>query len=535
MRSIRVFLFALVAICLLLAASAFALVVQRTNAIGRQQVEAQAQETTRALSQAVDQELERGIGILAALGASEAARKQDWASLDRQARAALRSADSWIVVHDRSGQQLVNTRLAPGAPLPRAAPPAAMWSELTAGKPRVCNLVSGVVERNIVCVDWPIGNGPQPQYAVSMIFKPSAFGSIVTRADVGSGNIATLVDRSNRIIWRNTGAEEFVGREATGKMLEALRSASRSGILETRSLEGVDMLSAFNRSTLSGWAVIVGTPLRQIESGAREAFWRGSMIALSVLLFGGALALLLGARLVSAVNALADATASGSAEKPARPTGFREIDAAAEALRSSFAAKAESDRHQQMLVGELNHRVKNTLSIVQSLAHQTFRSGASPKEAIAAFESRLQALASAHNLLTQQRWEAAPIPQVVQAALNPFCDLSRCRLDGPDLKVSPQTAVSLALAVHELATNASKYGALATEQGTIDVQWTAENGSFSFLWRENGGPPVQPPTSEGFGMRLIKRGLASELRGAAQVEFNPAGVLCRLSGRLKPA
>ena len=316
-------------------------------------------------------------------------------------------------------------------------------------------------------------------------------------------------------------------------MLEALRSGKPSGALESMSLEGVPMLSAFNRSPVSGWSVIVGTPLKQVETASRQAFWRGSMLALAIFLFSAALALLLGARLVSALNVLRTATEPGAV--PGKPTGFREVDSAADALRASFAARAESERHQQMLVGELNHRVKTTLSIVQSLAHQTFRGSASPKEAIAAFESRLQALAAAHGLLTQQRWEAAPIPQVVQTALTPFCDATRCRVEGPDLKVGPQTAVSLALAVHELATNAAKYGALATEAGTIDVNWTADDGGFNFLWRENGGPPVQPPKGEGFGMRLIKRGLASEFRGTAQVEFDPAGVICRLSGRLKPA
>ena len=203
MRSIRVFLFALVAICLVLAASAFALVVRQTNAISRQQVDAQAQETARALSQAVDQELERAIGVLAALGASEAAEKQDWPALDRQGRAALHSPDTWIVVHDRRGQQFVNTGLPTGADLPRAEPPRAMWNELATGKPRVCNLSRGAIEPQIVCVDAVMGSGRQ--YAISMIFKPSAFGSIVTRGAVGSGNIATLVDRSNRIIWRTLG------------------------------------------------------------------------------------------------------------------------------------------------------------------------------------------------------------------------------------------------------------------------------------------------------------------------------------------
>lgn len=532
MSSIRVHLFALVAICLILAASAFGAVIARTDDLNRQQAQTQTRETARALSQAVDRELERGIGVLAALSASEAAASHDWASLDRQARAALREQDAWVVVQDRSGRQHVNTRLPFGSPLPAGPPPAEMWNAISDGKTRVCNLTQGLVEKTIVCVDSPIGSGSRPEYAISLILLPRAFGSIITRENVAAGNIATLIDRSNRVIWRNIKADQFVGKQATGEMLKALVSGAPSGELVSTSLEGVEMLSAFNRSSLSGWSVIVGSPLEQVDTISREAIWRGSLLALSIFFVGCVFALLLGARLVSAVNALVSATEAEAEHRPVKRTGISEIDAVAEALARSFAAKAESERHQQLLVGELNHRVKNTLSIVQSLARQTFRGHQSPADAIHAFEARLQALAAAHNLLTKQRWESASMVEIIRTALAPFCDERRCRLDGPDLQLTPQTAVSLALALHELGTNASKYGALSNDDGQVEVTWTSGEGDFLLLWQESGGPPVKAPTSEGFGMRLIKRSLASELRGKVEVEFPRTGVCCRVTGKL---
>ena len=530
MRSIRVYLFALVAISLILAGLAFGAVVARADDLNQQQTRSQTRETARALSQAVDREIERAMGVLAALSASDAAAAHDWPSLDRQARAALRDEDSWIVVHDRSGQQLVNTRLPVGSRLPMGSPPEHMWAEIARGKPRVCDLSRGLVEKNIVCVDAPIGGGGHPDYAISLVFLPRTFDSIISREDVAAGNIATLVDRSNRVIWRNIKPEQFIGQRANGKMLEALSSGRRAAELESTSLEGVPMLSAFNRSALSGWSVIVGSPIEQTRTISRDALFRGSLLALTILLLCGALALILATRLVGAVNALVSATEpqGGSLKR----TGISEIDAVASALRSSFAAKEESERHQQLLVGELNHRVKNTLSIVQSLARQTFRGHASPADAISAFESRLQALAAAHNLLTKQRWESVSMMEILRTALAPFCEAGRCRLDGPDLQLSPQTAVSLALALHELGTNASKYGALSNDDGKVDVTWTSNGRDFSLLWEETGGPPVKAPSSEGFGMRLIKRSLASELRGSANVDFRESGVACRVEGRL---
>ena len=189
------------------------------------------------------------------------------------------------------------------------------------------------------------------------------------------------------------------------------------------------------------------------------------------------------------------------------------------------------ERQQQILVGELNHRVKNTLAIVQSLAHQTFAKEAG-SGAIASFEGRLQALAAAHNLLTAKNWEAASMSEVVSQALAPFCAPERCSADGPTLMLPPSTAVALALATHELATNAAKYGALSNDNGHVSVQWAVEDGRLGFVWREEGGPTVSPVSATGFGTRLIKRTLAAELRGQVDLEFEPTGLVCRVSAPL---
>ena len=176
------------------------------------------------------------------------------------------------------------------------------------------------------------------------------------------------------------------------------------------------------------------------------------------------------------------------------------------------------ERQQQILVGELNHRVKNTLAIVQSLAHQTFAREIEGESAIASFEGRLQALASAHNLLTRMNWEAAAMSEVVTDALAPFCTDGRCKAEGPTLMLPPSTAVAMALATHELATNAAKYGALSNDHGRVLVHWSVDQGMLTFVWREEGGPPVAPVSKSGFGTRLIKRTLASELQGKAELE-----------------
>lgn len=186
------------------------------------------------------------------------------------------------------------------------------------------------------------------------------------------------------------------------------------------------------------------------------------------------------------------------------------------------------EAHQQLLVGELNHRVKNTLAIVQSLSHQTFRPDTPPTEAIAAFEGRLQALAAAHSLLTRENWEAASISDIVDGALSPFCERDRCSREGPEVRLPPQTAVSLTLALHELATNAAKYGALTPGDGAVSVRWTHDSDLLKLSWRESGGPPVAAPSRRGFGTRMLERALARELGGSVVLRYEPTGVVCEI-------
>lgn len=202
-----------------------------------------------------------------------------------------------------------------------------------------------------------------------------------------------------------------------------------------------------------------------------------------------------------------------------------------------------AEEHLLLLIHELNHRVKNTLATVQSIAGQSLRrlEGGDAAAARAAFEARLLALARVHDVLTRESWDGAELGTVVADATAPLDTTdgqpSRFVASGPPLRLPPRLALSIAMALHELGTNAVKYGALSREGGTVTIAWSVERGAetrLSLAWTERGGPPVTPPTRTGFGSRLIERSLARDLDGEVQLLYAPTGVVCTISAPVPP-
>ncbi|MBI1682423.1 sensor histidine kinase [Caulobacter hibisci] len=193
-----------------------------------------------------------------------------------------------------------------------------------------------------------------------------------------------------------------------------------------------------------------------------------------------------------------------------------------------------AERHRQLLVNELNHRVKNTLAIVQSIAAQSLRNAGVDPAVRRAFEGRLMAIAATHNVLTDENWAAASLRQIVEGSLKPYLGGEHAAtIAGPDLMVSPKPAVVMALAFHELAINALKYGALSVPGGSVEVGWASEPGArIAITWTEYGGPPVVRPTRRGFGSRIIELALASELDGQVVLDYRPEGLVCRIHAPL---
>ncbi|MGR4866778.1 sensor histidine kinase [Caulobacter sp. LARHSG274] len=204
-----------------------------------------------------------------------------------------------------------------------------------------------------------------------------------------------------------------------------------------------------------------------------------------------------------------------------------------------FAEGLQHRHHQQLrlMINELNHRVKNTLSTIQSMASQTLRSDPDPLSAYAKFEARLLGLSRVHDLLTSEHWHGADLRAVVTRALRPFVEDASggVEMEGPDVWAPPSAALAVAMLLHELATNATKYGALSAAKGRVRLAWAFDENArlVRMTWTESDGPSVRPPERQGFGTRLIDRSLR-DLQGAATLQYRPEGVVCEMHLRLPP-
>lgn len=191
----------------------------------------------------------------------------------------------------------------------------------------------------------------------------------------------------------------------------------------------------------------------------------------------------------------------------------------------------DEEEHREVLLAELDHRVKNVLAAVQSLAAQSARKTTSTEGFMTAFAGRLKAMASAHELLTATRWRGASLAHIAAAELGGLAP-GQARWEGPEITLKPRAANAASLALHELATNAVKYGALSTESGRIELAWSrTADGGFVIEWSEAGGPPVKPPERRGFGSTLLEHVTGRELGGVVEMDYRVDGLRARIAGK----
>jgi two-component sensor histidine kinase len=499
----------------------------------------------------VDRELDSTVAALQALSTSPALRNGDLTAFDQQARETLRFRGSDIAVRDQTGQQIINTHASWGTPLPVSSHPVLRKTDqlaLEAQRPIVSDLYQGAVAKTLyVLVDVPVTIRGEAKYVLNIALAPERIRKILAESNIPSDWIVSVVDGNNRIIARSRDHERMLGVDTRRSFPAA--TGDGAALWRGSNVEGVPVLAASERSHLSAWRVTASVPLTVLDAPLRRSLLviaglGGLGLALSLVL-----ALLYGRSLARGLRDLClSAQALGHGEQiAATATSVREVNQISQAMSQASAdlhekalAQETAARRQELLIHELNHRVKNTLATVQSLAWQVARPGVPPQTAQQRFQERLLALSRTHKLLNETLWEGACLRDILEAEFRPYMvAASRVRLSGPDVHLPATQTVVLGMAFHELTTNAVKYGALSSDAGHVQVDWRVEgeNRTATLIldWCEMGGPAVEGQPKPGFGSRLLRQTITQELEGALTVRFEPDGVCCQIVVGIAPA
>jgi two-component sensor histidine kinase len=350
---------------------------------------------------------------------------------------------------------------------------------------------------------------------------------ILTRAP--RGWIVTVNDRAGKIVARSLAHDQWVGKP----MSETVRNSTRDvrpgeGGLWSNvySLEGTRVRGAYRRMASTGWLVGVAALPAVYEAPKRSILRLGAALAVLSLLTATTVAFLMGRRITRAIEALqVKAFAMRDMRVIDVPrTSVDEVNMVAAIMRDTAAALLARQEQQTTLIQELNHRVKNTLATVQAISRMTLKNSDDLSTFDRTFSSRLLALSVTHDLLTESAWSGVELHDLLEKELKPFHVGSQVAATGPAINLTSKIAVALGMAIHEMGTNAAKYGALRDVSGRIDISWSVTGDKLRFEWSERSDRPITPPSRTGFGTQLIRQAIARELEGGVDLSYGDHGL-----------
>jgi two-component sensor histidine kinase len=496
---------------------------------------------SRTLMNAVDGLLRKHIAVAELLASSPALQSDDLATFRLEAERAMTGlSGAWIVVSDADGNVLINLmRTTANLPVQRRGPVGLELQRraFQSNEVQISDLIIGpATKMALVAVEVPVQRQGLPSLALTIAMDSRIFLPLFEAWNLPEGWLAGLIDRKGNFIARSRDHDRMVGRPASEGFRTAARSA-REGWNEFRSVEGVPIANAHVTSHISGWAMGVAAHQALFEAPIRQTLTIASLAVIAAMLASMVLALWAARQIANPIEQIETGTHALLLRQAVTfaPTRVPEVDraldafaATAKALQHHEQERDEREQHIRIIMRELSHRSKNLLAIVMAIARQTARNTDSFDEFERRFNSRIQALAGAHDLLVEQHWGGATLDGLMQAQLSAF-DLDKIALHGPRVKLHAEAVQNVALALHELGTNASKYGSLSVPGGRVEIDWErvpAKSGppALRLTWREIGGPKVSPPAERGFGCFVLERVTVNAL-GEGRIEFNEDGLV----------
>jgi two-component sensor histidine kinase len=499
----------------------------------RAQLEARLVQVAEDLAAEVDRELSNLVTVLTTLATSPALQKDDLASFHAQAVAATRGWASLFLVDPHSMQQMLNTLVPWGTELPKTGDVATVTRVRETQRAQVSDYFVGVVsKRGAVDVDIPVMRDGNLKYVMLLGLDPDHFVPMLKRQKLNAEWVLGLVDRNNILIARSREHEKYGGT----RYVVLPEASTDTKLVRSRDLEGRDVLRAVVKSKISGWSVVASIPVAVAQAPLSTTLTHWAVGSAAALILAIAAAWWFGQALERPLRAASNAAASLARGEPLAPldSAVIEADRIVEALRKAEVELRHRDEHQRLLLGELTHRVKNVLTVVQALMMRSLSEGRSVAEAREVVTKRLLALARAHEFLIRADWRGASLRDLIDAELAPFA--SRAQVAGPDLMLDAKMVQTFAILLHELATNAAKHGSLSTDHGKVAIAWnvtgSGNDARLNFRWEEKGGPPVSTPLRKGFGSTLLEGAILADLAVKPRLSFDPNGFVYEFDAAL---
>jgi two-component sensor histidine kinase len=364
-------------------------------------------------------------------------------------------------------------------------------------------------------------------FVLSMSMPSRLIVETMAQKSLGANWVAAITDRNRNIVARGRENERYAGQPASASFVSKI--TGETGRFPGRTLDGVPVVNGYVRLPYTGWIASAAVPTATLQAPLQRTVWQVGSTLLLAWAVATTLAWLYARRLTTPLAALKATARRGVRQEPGPPlrTPVTELNILSEALSGSFEQMRQQAQQQDLLLHEFAHRLKNTLMTVQAIALLSSRKARTIAEFQTAFSDRIVALARSHDLLLQESWEPVAFSELVRSAAEAFCDEGRCRLSGSDARFEAQSCIALGLILHELFTNAGKYGALTTAKGHVEIALEQEEGAYLLHWRERGGPPFVETPHQGFGTVLIAA-MLRQIRGAMVRTATKDGLLIEL-------
>ena len=492
----------------------------------RMELEQTAVVMVRERTASLDRELEGVIGALQALATSPLIDEGDFDRFRAQAFELLNFRGTAVVMRDRSGRHMINTLQSADAPALVSTDKELLANDEMIFKtkaPAVSNIYVGAVTKLFfVNVGVPVIRDNKVIFVLAIALAPAALSQQLL-ANVPEGWLGGIFDRNLRIIARSRDQERFVGQypNQPARFVFTGESGKFHG---GRSLDGAPVFSAFQRSAIAGWIVSFAIPEALLNEPLHD-LWRTlgmmGLLAISVSLLG---AFLSGRILRRGLRMLARSARSVGQPDfvPTGPTAVAEMDEVSHLLAIADADLKRKDEHQRTLLHELDHRVKNTLAIIQSLVTQSFRGASSPDHFRDAIIGRVMALARSHEVLSAANWKDPELASVAAAVLDR--ESQRIHIEGDRLSLEPRVVVAFAQIFHELLVNAERHGSLSRPNGNVRLSWRIEGEGLHFLWVETSSEPPTIEALQGLGTTIVRICVERQLGGVCRFEAAAQGL-----------